>query len=423
MNIRRRRRRLSLAVTTLALALPLPVLADAVTFWNEYAAGPVIAPVGGPPQQARVTAMVQIAVHDALNAIDPRYKSYNVIGAFNPNASPEAAVARATCDVLVGVLPDASDTVVNQKCGLYINALTCPAEYPSCVADGEAAGSAAAAAMLASRHLDGSENPDRPYTLAPGPGVYQDTGAGIHNGGWGDVKTFATGSASSFMPGKARMLDLDSPEYAADYNEVKAIGSAAVRGHPDNINSEESRIARFWAGNARDYNRYTRTILTGMAPRDLWDNAHLFALVNMAVADAIIATFRVKYHYNFWRPVTAIRWGEEGNPLTTHAPEDASWTPYVSTPPYPDYTCGQPTLISSSTSILRQYFGTDDIAFDHASAGMIRHFDSLSQAANEVAVARVYSGIHFRTGCMRALEQADDIASFVFQTQLQPRQN
>ena len=419
MNIRRHR--LAMAVTAIALALPLPVLADAVTYWNEYASGAVIAPTGSPPQQARVTAMVQIAVHDALNAIDPRYKAYNVLGTFKPSASPDAAVARATCDVLVGVLPAASHAAVEGKCAEYLATLACPTAHPGCIAQGEAAGAAAAAAMLAARHLDGSENPHRPYTLAAAPGVHQDTGGGVLFGGWGDVRTFAIGSASQFPPGKARMLHLRSPQYAADYNEVKAIGSAAVRGHPDNVESEESRIARFWAGSARDYNRYTRTILAGMAPRDTWDNARLFALVNLAVADAIIATFRVKYQYNFWRPVTAIRWGEEGNPMTTHAPEDATWTPYITTPPYPDYTCGQPTLISGSTAMLREYFGTDDIAFDHSSAGMTRHFDSLSQAANEVAVARVYSGIHFRTGCLRALEQADDIAGFVYQTQLQPR--
>src|SRR5688572_1586228 len=213
MNIRRHR--LSLAVTVLALALPLPVLADAVTYWNEYASGAAIAPAGSPPQQARVTAMVQIAVHDALNAIHPRYRTYNAVGTFNRNASPEAAVARATCDVLVGVLPAASHAAVDAQCATYLATLTCPAAHPGCIADGEAAGAAAAAAMLATRRLDGSESPHRPYTLAPAPGVYQDTGAGVQLGGWGDVRTFALGSALEFQPGTARMLHVRSPQYAA----------------------------------------------------------------------------------------------------------------------------------------------------------------------------------------------------------------
>ena len=416
-----------LLACVVALAIPAPAVADAVTDWNEFTMSmlapppPAAPPVGGPPQQARVTAMVQLAVHDALNAIEPRFESYLKIGAFNPSASPQAAVARATRDVLIGVLPDAQDAIVGAQYGAYVGGLSCEPAHPGCIGDGEAAGAAAAAAMLQERHLDGSENPHRPYTLAPAPGVYQATlplppaGPAIQLGGWGEVKTFALGSSSQFLPGRAKMLDVTSAEYAAEYNEVKNLGSFAVRyAAPE---SEESRIARFWPGGGRDYNRITRTIVGADPTRDLWDNAHLFALVNMAVADASIATFNVKYHYNFWRPVTAIHWADDGNPATE---PDATWTSYITTPPYPDYTCGLPTLIGASTGMLREYFGTDAVPFDHLGDGVTRHYETLSQASAEAASARVYGGIHFRTGCVRAVEQAEDVANFVFNTQLRP---
>jgi hypothetical protein len=421
-TIKRRDAAAAIAAVIAMLVAPAAV-ADAVTDWN-FKTSTVVTAAGGGPLQARVNAMVQIAVHDALNAIEPRFASHNHVGAFNPNASPEAALARATRDVLLGTLPASQHAAINTMYVNYIAGLACAPAQPSCISDGEAAGAAAAAAMLDERHLDGSENPHRPYTLAPGPGVYQATlplptsGPPIQLGGWGDVKTFALGNAAQFLPGNAKMLDVTSAEYAIDYNEVKSLGSFAVRSAaPD---SEESRIARFWPNGGRDYNAIARTIVAPLSDRTLWDNARLFALVNMATADASVATFNVKYHYNFWRPVTAIRWGEEGNPATDHDPSDASWSSYITTPPYPDYTCGLPTLVGASTGMLREYFGTDAIAFSHTASGMSRDFASLSQASAEAASARVYGGIHFRTGCVRAVEQAEDVASFIFNTQLRP---
>ena len=421
-NLGQRRHGLALAIA-IALVAPATAFADAVTYWNEKAATPITT-AGGGPLQARVSAMVQIAVHDALNSIEPHYQTYNVVPTANPLASREAAIARATRDVLFDAVPAMDKVAFNQEYDLYVSGLHagCDPALTNCVEAGEAAGAAAAEAILRARIGDGSENRHRPYTLAPGPGIYQPTKAAtptvpaVELGGWGEVRTFALGSARQFFPGRVQMLDVATPEYAADYNEVKEVGSFAVRNAaPD---SEQSRIARFWPNGGRDYNAIVRTIATSRPDRSLWDNAQLFALVNMATADASIATFTVKYHYNFWRPVTAIRWGEEGNPATSHSPADAAWTSYITTPGYPDYTCGLPTLVGASTGMLREYFGTDDIAFDHTASGMTRHYDSLSQASGEAASARVYGGIHFRTGCVRAVEQSEDVASFIYATQL-----
>ena len=409
-----------LLASALTLTAPATAFADAVTTWNAQA-NQVIAAAGPPPQQFRVFAMVQIAVHDALNAIDRRYKPYTVIGAGNPNASPDAAVARAARDVLLATLPASQAGAVNTAYASFIATLpTCPA-LANCVAAGEAIGADAAAAILGLRQLDGSATPHVPYTLAPAPGVYQPTlplpaGPYPQFGGWGQVKPFGLVNPAQFRPGPAQMLNLRSRAYANDYNEVKQMGSFAVRNAaPD---SEESRIARFWPGGGQNLNGFTRVILAGRQS-DMWDNARLFAVMNMAVSDALVVTFRAKYHYNFWRPYTAIRWADDGN---TRTAPDPNWTSYVTTPPYPDYTCGLPSTIGAATEVLRDTFGTDEVPFTFTATGLppavTRSYTSLSQAADEAASARVYGGMHFRTGCTAAVQLGEKVGRYVFHTQL-----
>lgn len=410
-----------LLAVALALAIPGTAVADAVTDWNTNA-NDVIGGAGAPPQQFRVFAIVQIAVHDALNAIDPRYESYTVVGAGNPNASPDAAVARAARDTLVALLPAAQDAIIDARYATYIAGLSCPVAQPTCIADGEATGAAAAQAILDERTLDGSETPHVPYTLAPDIGVYQPTlptppapAPFPQFGGWGDVKPFALGNAAQFNPGRTDFLRVDGKAYAVDYNEVKSIGSAAVRGAaPD---SEESRIARYWPGGGGNYNGVLRVIVAGLG-LDSWEHARLFALMNIAINDTLIATFRTKYKYNFWRPVTAIHWADDGNPDTE---SDPAWTSYITTPPYPDYTCGLPSTIGAGTEVIRDFFGTDEVPYTFTVAGIPpRSYATLSQAADEAASARVYGGIHFRTGCVNAVTLGEQVGRFVFNTQLRP---
>lgn len=410
-------------VTALALALSVPATAsaDAVTDWNINA-NDVIGGAGAPPQQFRVFAMVQVAVHDALNAIEPRYESYAVIGAGNPNASPEAAVARAARDVLIATLPDAQDAIIEARYATYIAGLSCAPAQPACISAGEEIGAAAAHAIVTMRTLDGSETPHVPYTLAPGIGVYQPTEPTPpapqpfpQFGGWGNVKPFALANASQFHPGRTDFLRVSGKAYTADYNEVKAVGSNAVRSAaPD---SEESRIARFWPGGGGNVNGMLRVIVDGQG-LDMWQHARLFALANIAINDTLVATFKTKFEYNFWRPYTAIRTVDDGNPETE---PDTEWTSYITTPPYPDYTCGLPSTIGAGTEIIRDFFGTDEVPFTLTVAGIPpRSYDSLSQAADESASARVYGGIHFRTGCVKAVELGEQVGKFVFNTHLRP---
>ncbi|NDK37884.1 hypothetical protein DT603_03405 [Pseudoxanthomonas gei] len=411
-----------LLASALTLVAPATAWADAVTDWNAQA-NQVIATAGGAPQQFRIFAMVHIAVHDALNAIDRRYRPYTVISPGNPNASPDAAVARAARDVLVATLPTRAD-VVNAAYTAYIAALpACPAALPGCVSAGEAVGANAAAAILALRQADGSATPHVPYTLAPAAGVYQPTlplpaapAPYPQYGGWGSVTPFGLVSSMQFRAGGSPFLNLRGKAYARDYNEVKQVGSFAVRNAaPD---SEESRIARFWPGGGQNLNGFTRVILAGRSS-DPWDNARLYAVMNMAVSDALVVTFRGKYHYNFWRPYTAIRWANDGNPGTAPDPE---WTSYITTPPYPDYTCGLPSTIGAATEVLRDTFRTDEVPFTYTATGLppavSRSYTRLSQAADESASARVYGGIHFRTGCTAAVELGEKVGRYMFRTQL-----
>lgn len=409
-----------LLVLALASLLSGAVQADSVTDWNAVAASASPA-FGGPPQRSYFVAMAQIAVHDALNSIDPRYATYGVVPLANPGANADAAVAAAAHDVLIAELSRAPETPTKAAAratveSQYVAALAAIPASPA-KAQGIGAGQAAAASLLAMRSNDGSATPNLPYVLAAGPGVYQSTAPNFPvpaNAGWAMVRPFVLTSNDQFRADPSELFDLTSATYTRDYNEVKSVGSAAVRGAaPD---SEESRIARYWGNGGADWNGVTRTIVPGLG-MDRWQHARLFALVEIAEADAGIAVFDTKYTYNFWRPVTAIRWADDGNPATA---SDPNWLPYLNSPPYPDYTCGLTTTSSGALEVLRRFFGTDAVPYTFSAAGITRSFETLSQAAQEGADARVYSGIHFRTGCETGIRMGEKIGRYVILHALKP---
>jgi hypothetical protein len=423
-----------------ALTLPGPANADVVTDWNAVAEA--VAPrFGGPQPQSRVQAMVQLAVHDALNAIEPRYARYTWLGLADPGASPDAAVAAAARHTLLELLDPLPDSPAKQAAIATIEAAYLatvgPGPYDPPTQAGLDTGVAAAEAILALRAADGSDTPHLPYTLDPAPGVYQPTPnpefpAVITPSfaGWAHVTPFALRHGAQFEVEPGAIFDLTSRKYTRQYNEVKQVGDARVRGAlPD---SEESDIARFWPGGGSNWNLTARVIVDGRG-LDRWEHARLFALLNMAQADALIANQTWKYTYNFWRPVTAIRWPDDGNPNT--AP-DPVWRPFLVTPPYPDYPCALPAATGASAAVLRQFFGTNDIAFSRSFDApavplpapmaplppktITRNFDSLSEAVAEAMAARVYAGIHFAEGCKAGARHGARIARFVVRHELRP---
>ncbi len=393
------------------LATGAPAFGGPVSDWNGFAASLA----GG-----RGFAMTQIAVHDALNSIDARYETYSDVDRAAAGASAAAAVAASSRVVLLALAPTQSVVITaryNSEMGGCLS--------QACL-DGIAAGEAAGNAILLRRIGDGFATPHLPYTLAAGPGVYQPTPVTppatlpnplVLNAGLAKALPFALDSGSQFRADPSPIFDLTSEEYTRDYNEVKRVGALNAEALGDRT-PEQSAVARFWPGGGANWNAVIRVIVADRG-LDEWELARLFALNGIAGADALIAVFDTKFAYNFWRPVTAIRYtGDDGNPATT---PDPAWLSYQNTPPYPDYTCGLTTATGAATEVLRRYFGTDDVGYTFTTpTGITRTFTSLSQAAADAVDARVFGGMHFRTGCVQGVRHGEKVGRFVFEHELRP---
>jgi hypothetical protein len=428
------------------LAAPMPALAvDAVSHWSARSEAYV---TGGPPYQGRTKAMVQIAVHDALNAIARRYVAYTPVPAIFDGGSPEAAIASATYNVLINVeslppgwpaLSQVQRDSLRTEYESYLAGLHgCVGLPTNCVAIGKAAGEAAASAILSLRTNDGATAPHPPYTQPAAPGAYQPTpnatgapasctagpaGAPQFEQ-WGRVAPFSISSAFQFRADMPAMFDLTSGAYAQDYDEVKRLGrcDAEQTGHRT---PEQSLIARYFPAGGLPGSGVARDILEqGGYAFDLWQLAQLFALLNMAQHDANVAVFDTKYAYRFWRPVTAIRaGGTDGNAATD---EDPGWLSYLATPPYPDFTCGLTIGSGAAAEVLRRWFGTDFLAWTRTvrsaapapAVDITRSYTRLSQATDEAVDARVFGGMHFRTGCVHGVRQGEQIGRFVIEHEL-----
>ncbi len=457
-SARRPLRRWPLAAA-LSLVIALPAQADAVTDWNALAAsGPVVAPrFGGPQQQARMLAIMSIAVHDALNTIDPRYDTYSALPGAAAGASPDAAVAAAARTALLAMFDALPPTTPAETANRAVAVVAINAAYDTAIgpgapsaaeAAGIAAGEAAADAIIAARYAigsggtlvpsDGSDSPNAPpYALPPGLGVHQPTPAPEFPAmtvptltGWSQVLPFAVRGSSQFRSPPGAILKVGGVRYALEYNLVKVVGDARVRGaHPDSALSD---IPRFWAGGGLEWNANVRAAVAARG-LDRWQHARLLALVNIAVSDTHINNMQSKYHYNFWRPVTAIRWADDGNPLTR---SDAFWRPFLQTPPYPDYPCASTGLTGAVTQTLRRFFASDAVGFTRTvntpavplpapfvelpAKTITRGYHSLTQAENEQAMGRVYAGIHFPEGCFAGLRMGNRVADWVYMRMLRP---
>lgn len=390
----------------IAPGMPGNSFADIVTDWNVIATTSAAGLI--PPVQTRILAMAHAATHDALNAIERRYQPYTFY-AHGAGASPEAAVAAAAHGVLTAEMP-AQKAVLDAA---YASSL---AGVPDGLAksNGILVGQAAAATILSVRHNDGS-TAVVPYTPGSGPGVWVPTPPAFLPAvlpGWGNVTPFTLNSGEQFRPDPPDYFNLGSEEYARDYNEVKSIGevNSTIR------TPEQSEIARFWyEGSPAGWNRIAR-VVSSHAGLDPWENGRLFALVNFAMADGFIAGFNIRFFYNFWRPVTAIRDGDsDGNPNTA---ADPAWSSYLITPPIPDFPSTHSVLGAAAAEVLARFFGTDFVAFTTESGapfpGISRSYQSFSQAAHENAQSRVYAGIHFRSACTHGLRVGEKIGAFAF---------
>ena len=244
---------------------------------------------------------------------------------------------------------------------------------------------------------------------------------------WGNMQPFALYTGQQYRPGAPYAVN--SAQYTQDYNEVKRLGGDGVT-TPSDRTPDETEIARFWyESSPQGWNRIARRVSVVRGP-GLWENARLFALLNLALADGYIANFNSKYHYNFWRPITAIRLGDtDGNPDTAG---DPGWTPLLETPPVPDHASGHSVQGGAGAEVMKLFFGTDNIAFKTCSLTMpagqncdepsqkLRSFSSFTQAAEENALSRILVGIHFRKACREGVQHGRKIAQHTFMLHLLP---
>jgi hypothetical protein len=413
-----------------------PAAANEVLTWNETALKAAAAGGQTPVQVTRTLAMVQGAVHDALNASTRRYAAYYFESPGEAGAAPEAAVAAAAHTVLVGVLPSFGTpaqkiTALAMVEDAYLGALSRGSDNAA-KTKGVAVGRAAGAAMLALRKDDGATK-DAPYTPGTGPGKWRphpnpdpanppiankELAPGYASSalpGWGNVTPFTLLSASQFwLPGPPA---LTSEAYARDYNEIKRIGGQVSEART----AEQTEIARFWFEGPPAWNRIARMVAEGRG-LDAWDSARLLALMNLAMADSYIAGFKIRYVYDFWRPVTAIREGDtDGNDATAG---DSRWNSLQNTPNVSDYPSTQSTFSGAAAAALAGVLGTDQVPFRVTSGppfpDITRAFTSVSQAARESADSRIYAGIHFRTACEDGLVLGRKIGERTVALYLQP---
>jgi hypothetical protein len=358
--------------------------ADVVTDANAKAAD-IASKHPATPISVRMMAIVQVSVFEAVNAITARYPAYRVKMTPAPGASVDAAVAAATRTALLKLMP-AQQAAIDAD----YQAILGPVPDGPAKANGIAIGEQAAAAVLASCANDGSVAPDayRPHTAA---GVYVPTvtPAVPH---WGKRTPWVMASPDQFRPGPPPTLTSDT--WARDYNEVKALGSR----NSTQRTPEQTAMAKFWEATAPAvYWPVARSVATAPG-RDVTDNARLLAAGGMAMDDALIAVMDAKYIYNFWRPVTAIRNGDvDGNDAT--APEPG-WTPFIDTPMHPEYPCAHCIVSAALGTVLQAEIGAGPApklsSASSTAGGAVRTWVSVSDFTQEVALARILDGVHYR---------------------------
>lgn len=381
------------AVLTLAIALaptvPSAARADAVTEWNAIMQATVSAAPTNPLYQARWSAIVQLAVFEAVNAIDGDYEPYLGIIDAPPWASPDAAAIAAAHRTLVVLRPDSAAALNTARA----TSLAAIPDGPAKEA-GISAGEDAAAAMLLLRADDGWDD-TVPYTPGDDPGDWQPTppaNAPAFLTHWGLVTPFGLESGSQFrLPPPPK---LNSKKYAEAYDEVKRVGRFDSPFRPQ----DRTDVARFYAAATpvQAFNSAARQVSAAQG-LSLSENARVFALLAMAIADASIAVFDTKYHYNLWRPVTAIRNGDlDGNDQTDPDPD---WLPLIATPAFPSYPSAHGTVSGAARAVLERAFGKDGLAVTLTNPGLpaiVLHYTAWDQITDDISDARVYGGIHFR---------------------------
>ncbi|MBS0422069.1 MAG: vanadium-dependent haloperoxidase [Proteobacteria bacterium] len=390
-----------LCASALVSANPLPnpdsamESSDEVVQWNKTLLS-IVRMKGAQPATLHPTrsfAMLHVAIYDAVNSIEPTHKPYLVhIERVSPHASRRAAIASAAHEILVTLYPTFQTTLDQQ----FEMTLADIADGPEKSA-GTAVGRAVGLATLAARKDDGSGEMPIPYVFGTHPGDYQSTPTNFPKQPqfthWSRVTPFVLERARQFRPAPPPLLT--SPEYTAAFKQVKEVGIASTANPP----SETTTIGLFWNGAIQNY--WNEITQTEVKARHLTtaQTARAFALLNVTLADEVIAFYDAKYTYNFWRPVTAIRAADkDGNPQTV---KDANWLPQsMNTAPDPSYPGAHAAISAGGAFVLTKLFGHHRLHLKVTSEtlpGVIRSFDSFAAVRDEASVSRVFAGQHFST--------------------------
>lgn len=383
---------------------------DAVLEWNGITARTARAAGRPPPVLSFDFAMVHAAIYDAVNSIDGGHTPYAVQLSASPDASREAAAAAAAHTVLLALFP-AQQPSLDADLGASLSRI--PDGEPK--AEGIAIGERAGRTINELRAGDG-RFANVAYAPGSGPGVWERTPPAFAPPltPWvAQVRPFTMRVNDQFLPDAPPPLT--SAEYTDDFNEVKVLGAKQSIART----AEQTSIARFWdEPPSYSWNRTLRDIASSRG-QTVAENARLFALVNLAEVDARITSWDAKYTYSLWRPITAIQRADtDGNPATI---PDPSWEPLLTTPNFPEYISGHTTASATVTQVMSDFYGTDHFPFTVTNgAGVTRSFSRFSDAAQEVSDARVYSGIHFRSGDAVGSAVGKRVAGWVVRNYLLP---
>jgi hypothetical protein len=387
------------------------IKADVVADWNRVATDVLLAnPTANPFIHL---AMTQVAIYDAVNAIDGRHSVYAIRPqASTESASQEAAAAAAGYFLLSSLFPGQQ--------GLLDSAYsTSLAAIPDGAGEtaGIAIGKEVAAKVIALRANDG-RNAVVPYVFGSGPGVYQPTPPGF-----GPPITPYVAFVTPFAlqrPGQFRAYgppDLTSAQYAVDFEKVRELGAA----NSTKRTASQTEIGRFHTESPVTF--LTRNLRAVAVERDLEtaQSARLFAMMYVAQADAVIACWDSKYYFNFWRPVTAIAAADtDDNPATV---ADAAWTPLANTPPHPEYPSAHGCSLGAVTETINAFFGTHKVKMTFTSTvqGSVPHvFDRTDELTQEVIDARVYGGMHFPTAGRHGIEMGKKVGKWTVKNYFRP---
>jgi hypothetical protein len=417
-STRRIRKRLSksigIAVVSCLLATPAAAQQDVVLQWNEIAVNTMVAQ--NPFAQARFLAITQLAVFEAVNAVTDEYEPYLGTIQAPEGASAEAAAVAAAHRVLRTYFP-ASGAALDAARAASLAAIPNGQSQD----DGVAVGEAAALAMIALRVGDGSSPAAWDLPDSTDPGVWQLTPSCPTAGGilyqWKDVTPFGIAAAADFIPGPPP--DMTSNQYAKDYLEVKTVGAMNSSSRPQH----KSDVARFYAVTSPS-NLLSQAIrqLSVAEGFGLTENARALALMAMATNDALVTSFATKYHYNFWRPETAIRAGNtDGNAKTD---KDETFAPYITTPCFPSYPSNHAAGSGAGAEILRRIYGADGHSFtltNPSVAGLSFTYSGFRELTDNVDDARVYGGIHFRFDQVAGNRLGREIATEVYKNNLRAK--